>query len=222
MKNLQLGSHLSVSRGLYYHHAIYIGDNQVIHYSGFAEAFNKGCIEQTTLEKFLGGRDQFTVVNYPSNKVLYTNQQIVERAYRCLGEDHYNLVFNNCEHFACWCVTGEKRSEQVRKVMQHATNAAFSYYALQRYGLLATTSVPIATTVMTSTGTSVLTHATLGGTIGASTAAIALGTGATSSATVGMLGAAAIGVTSVAAAPVIITAGIGAAVIGGLFSLFND
>ena len=222
MKNLQLGSHLSVSRGLYYHHAIYIGDNQVIHYSGFAEPFNKGSIEQTTLENFLGGRDQFTVVNYPSNTVIYTNEEIVERAYRCLGEDDYNLLFNNCEHFACWCVTGEKRSEQVRKVMQHATNAAFSYYALQRYGLLATTSVPIATTAITSTGTSVLTHATLGGTIGASTAAIALGTGATSSATVGMLGAAAIGVTSVAAAPVIITAGIGAAVIGGLFSLFND
>ena len=222
MKNLQPGSHLSVSRGLYYHHAIYTGDNQVIHYSGFAEAFNKGSIEQTTLENFLGGRDQFTVVNYPSNTVIYTNEEIVERAYRCLGEDDYNLLFNNCEHFACWCVTGEKRSEQVRKVMQYATNAAFSYYALQRYGFLATTSVPIATSAMTSTGTSVLAHAAFGGTIGASTAAIALGTGATSSATVGMLGAAAIGVTSVAAAPVVITAGIGAAVIGGLFSLFND
>ncbi|MQW93373.1 hypothetical protein GHJ48_13410 [Acinetobacter sp. dk771] len=222
MKNLQPGSHLSVSRGLYYHHAIYTGDNQVIHYSGFSETFNKGSIEQTTLEKFLGGRDQFTVVNYPSNTVIYTNEEIVERACRCLGEDDYNLLFNNCEHFACWCVTGEKRSEQVRKVMQHATNAAFSYYTLQRYGLLATTSVPIATTAMTSTGTSVLTHAALGGTIGASTAAIALGTGATTSATVGMLGVAAIGVTSVAAAPVVITAGIGAAVIGGLFSLFNN
>lgn len=222
MQNLHPGSHLSVSRGVYDHHGIYIGNNQVIHYSGFAEAFNKGCIEQITLEKFLGGRDQFTVVNYPSNTVIYTNEEIVERAYRCLGKDDYNLLLNNCEHFACWCVTGEKRSEQVRKVMQHATNAAFSYYALQRYGLLATTSVPIATTAMTSTGTSVLTHAALGGTIGASTAAIALGTGATTSATVGMLGVAAIGVTSVAAAPVVITVGIGAAVIGGLFSLFNN
>lgn len=163
MEQLHLGSHLSVSRGFYDHHGIYIGNNQVIHYSGFAEAFNKGSIEQTTLENFLGGRDQFTVVNYPSNKVLYTNQQIVERAYRCLGEDHYNLVFNNCEHFACWCVTGEKRSEQVRNVMLHSSTAVLSYYALQKYGLLTTTSAPIATTVMTSTGTSVLTHAAAGG-----------------------------------------------------------
>ncbi len=222
MQNLHPGSHLSVSRGVYDHHGIYIGKNQVIHYSGFAEAFNKGCVEQTTLEKFLGGRDQFTVVNYRSNKVLYTNQQIVERAYRCLGEDHYNLVFNNCEHFACWCVTGEKRSEQVRTVMLHSSTAVLSYYAFQKYGLLTTTSAPIATTVMTSTGTSVLTYAAAGGAIGASTAAIALGTGVTTSATVGVLGATALGVTSLAAAPVVITAGIGAAVIGGLFSLFND
>jgi len=222
MEQLHPGSHLSVSRGFYDHHGIYIGNNQVIHYSGFAEAFNKGSIEQTTLENFLGGRDQFTVVNYPSNTVIYTNQQIIDRAYRCLGENDYNLVFNNCEHFACWCVTGEKRSEQVRTVMHHSSTAVLSYYALQKYGLLTTTSMPIATTVMTSTGTSALTHAAVGGTIGASTAAIALGTGATTTATVGILGATAIGVTSVAAAPIVITAGIGAAVIGGLFSLFND
>ncbi|MDM1022292.1 lecithin retinol acyltransferase family protein [Acinetobacter sp. VNK23] len=222
MQNLHPGSHLSVSRGVYEHHGIYIGNNQVIHYSGFAEAFNKGCIEQTTLENFLDGRDQFTVVNYPSNEVLYTNQQVVERAYRCLGEDNYNLIFNNCEHFACWCVTGEKRSEQVRTVMRQSSTAVLSYYTLRKYGLLTTTSAPIATTVMTSTGTSVLTHAATGGAIGASTAAIALGTGVTTSATVGVLGATALGVTSVAAAPVVITAGIGVAVIGGLFSLFSD
>lgn len=221
MQNLHSGSHLSVSRSLYTHPGIYIGNNQVIHYSGFAEAFKKGSIEQTTLENFLGGRDQFTVVNYPSTAAIYTSEEIVERAYKCLGEDNYNFLFNNCEHFACWCVTGEKRSEQVRAVMHQTSNAALSYYIMQRYGLLATTSAPIATTLMTSTGTSLLTHAAAGGAIGASTAAI-LGTGATTSATVGVLGTTALGVTSVAAAPLVITAGIGVAVIGGLFSLFDD
>lgn len=55
MKSLHPGSHLSVSKGLYDHHGIYTGDNQVIHYSGFSEAFKKGAIEKTTLEIFLGG-----------------------------------------------------------------------------------------------------------------------------------------------------------------------
>jgi hypothetical protein len=30
-----------------------------------------------------------------------------------LGEQNYNLLFNNCEHFAHWCKTGRHRSEQV-------------------------------------------------------------------------------------------------------------
>lgn len=46
------GSHLSVSKDTS-HHGIYIGNNQVIHYFGFSEAFKKGAIEQTTLENFL-------------------------------------------------------------------------------------------------------------------------------------------------------------------------
>lgn len=39
---------------------------------------------------------------------------IVYRALSCLGERKYDLLFNNCEHFACWAFTGEQRkSEQV-------------------------------------------------------------------------------------------------------------
>jgi hypothetical protein len=30
-----------------------------------------------------------------------------------LGEQNYNLLFNNCEHFAHWCKTGRHRSNQV-------------------------------------------------------------------------------------------------------------
>eukprot|EP00800_Vazella_pourtalesii_P006046 TRINITY_DN173_c0_g1_i1.p1 TRINITY_DN173_c0_g1~~TRINITY_DN173_c0_g1_i1.p1 ORF type:complete len:106 (+),score=22.17 TRINITY_DN173_c0_g1_i1:596-913(+) len=29
----------------------------------------------------------------------------------------YNLAFNNCEHFACFCATGVKRSGQVEKTV---------------------------------------------------------------------------------------------------------
>jgi hypothetical protein len=30
-----------------------------------------------------------------------------------IGEQNYNLLFNNCEHFAHWCKTGRHRSNQV-------------------------------------------------------------------------------------------------------------
>ena len=217
MKNLQPGSHLSVSRGLYYHHAIYTGDNQVIHYSGFAEAFKKGAIEQTSLESFLGGVDDFKVVNYPSHQNIYSPEEIVHRAQSCLGEDDYNLFFNNCEHFACWCVTGKSRSEQVQEIMRYTTNAVFSYYAFQKYQMLAAASVPITTMTTTPAVSSVLTNMALGGTVGMGTATV-LGTGAATSAAVGVLGVTAIGATTIAVAPVVITG----AIIGGLFSLFKD
>ena len=35
-----------------------------------------------------------------------------------LGEKEYNLVTNNCEHFAIWCKTGVSESSQVDKVLQ--------------------------------------------------------------------------------------------------------
>lgn len=44
---------------------------------------------------------------------LYSPKETVERAKSRLGEDKYNLAFNNCEHFAVWCKTGLKESSQV-------------------------------------------------------------------------------------------------------------
>jgi hypothetical protein len=32
-----------------------------------------------------------------------------------IGEQRYNLLFNNCEHFAHWCKTGRHRSAQVEE-----------------------------------------------------------------------------------------------------------
>jgi hypothetical protein len=37
----------------------------------------------------------------------------VHRARARLGEDRYNVLTNNCEHFCEWCVRGEPRSDQV-------------------------------------------------------------------------------------------------------------
>ncbi|MCG2575310.1 lecithin retinol acyltransferase family protein [Acinetobacter sp. ME22] len=223
MNTIQLGSHLCSSRGLYDHHGIYVGDNQVIHYSGFDEAFKKGAIKKTSLESFLGGSDDFKVVSYPSYQNIYSPEEIVHRAQSCLGEDDYNLFFNNCEHFACWCVTGKARSEQVQAIMRHTTNAVFSYYAFQRYQILAATaSAPITMMTTTPAVNSVLTSMALGGTVGIGAATLttsALGTGAVAgAAAVGVIGAAGVGAAAITVAPVMIAG----ALIGGLFSLFND
>ena len=47
--------------------------------------------------------------------------EIVEKARYYLKNpekwDEYSLVFNNCEHFATFCATGEKSSVQVQKTV---------------------------------------------------------------------------------------------------------
>jgi hypothetical protein len=41
----------------------------------------------------------------------------VDRALGRVGEDAYHVLINNCEHFAHWAATGEKRSPQVRRAV---------------------------------------------------------------------------------------------------------
>merc|ERR1711964_678232 len=42
-------------------------------------------------------------------------ESALQRARSRLDEKAYNIVFNNCEHFATWCADGRHSSEQVSK-----------------------------------------------------------------------------------------------------------
>ena len=46
----------------------------------------------------------------------------LRRAMGRLGEQDYNLLFNNCEHYATWCKTGRHRSGQVDSMLERARN----------------------------------------------------------------------------------------------------
>ena len=51
---------------------------------------------------------------------LYSNAATVARAIQCIGsqqERKYNLLNNNCEHFAMWCKTGKRQSWQAKDKM---------------------------------------------------------------------------------------------------------
>ena len=47
---------------------------------------------------------------------LYSPQETVERARSCIGQGEYDLLTQNCEHFAMWCKTGAKESAQVERL----------------------------------------------------------------------------------------------------------
>lgn len=122
-----LGDHIRVERhgGLYYHHGIYIGNNKVIHFAPLSGGeiinWSEAKVIETSLEDFLKD-GEIEVRQYTDDELmeLYSPKEIVQNAKHCLGYTNYNLIFNNCEHFANSCTTGKHRSPQVEELFASA------------------------------------------------------------------------------------------------------
>jgi hypothetical protein len=99
--------HLQAPRqhGLFMHHGIDLGDGTVAHYLEGRE------ILRSLRDDFSRGQP-ITAVDYPEGGCSPAGVTL-RRAMGRLGEQNYNLLFNNCEHFAHWCKTGRHRSSQV-------------------------------------------------------------------------------------------------------------
>jgi hypothetical protein len=99
--------HLQVPRqhGLFLHHGIDLGDGSVAHYLEGRE------ILRSPVADFSRG-EPVAVVAYAEG-TCSPARVTLRRAMGRLGEQNYNLLFNNCEHFAHWCKTGRHRSAQV-------------------------------------------------------------------------------------------------------------
>ena len=113
---LPLGAHLVTPRHGYAHHGIYVGRGMVVHYAGYCHRHQRGPVEELSLAAFAAGHG-ITVLKAPMAR--YGAVESVARARSRLGEDHYRLLTNNCEHFCTWCLYGESRSEQVRHCLMH-------------------------------------------------------------------------------------------------------
>ena len=139
------GDRLRVKRRLagpvcYRHHGIDVGDGTVIHASPDdpARLFGGGRVVRTSLEEFTNGESIEVVNDLPA---VFPPEEIVARAMRHLNREGYCPVVDNCEHFATWCATGERRSRQVDAVMagvgRFATAAATVLVARSAVGLAA-------------------------------------------------------------------------------------
>lgn len=93
--------------GLYKHYGIDCGDGTVIHYRKPSEV-----IERTSMATFSRGNPVY-VAEY-ARGFCFVPDVVVERAESRLEERQYNLLFNNCEHFANWCKTGISDSKQIK------------------------------------------------------------------------------------------------------------
>ena len=119
--SLKKGDIIFVDKGLYKHYGIYAGNGMVIHYSDKNSNFGTDIkIRETSLDNFACGCETKVCHLDEAKYSLYSGEETVKRAYSRLGEKEYNLIFNNCEHFAVWCKTGISDSEQVNKVITTA------------------------------------------------------------------------------------------------------
>lgn len=115
---LEYGDIVGMNRGIYQHYGIYTGGREVIHYAAKKGDFGGDvCIQKTTIDKFTSEGGGFFVIDFPpegyENITIFSPEETVARAKSRLGENKYDLVFNNCEHFALWCKTGISDSTQV-------------------------------------------------------------------------------------------------------------
>jgi hypothetical protein len=127
--------HIMVRRSGYYHHGIQVDAKAVIHFTGEPGSKSNAAILETSLEEFLNGGSK-EIVAYGET---LEPTDILENARARIGETGYNLIFNNCEHFAFWCMTGKHESDQVVKVAG-TSSAAIGAGALTGGGLAAVSS----------------------------------------------------------------------------------
>ncbi|WP_354670015.1 lecithin retinol acyltransferase family protein [Paenibacillus sp. BSR1-1] len=83
---------------------------------------------KTSIDEFLDGEEEYFSVDFDEFEEtieslglsLYTPEETIKRAYKKInqGEGSYNLIFNNCEHFAFWCKTGVKYSQQINQILK--------------------------------------------------------------------------------------------------------
>ena len=140
-KKPAMGDHIRVNRGLYCHHGIYVSDSEVIHFTGNENDsildWSKPEVISSDLDYFLKG-DTLEVKEYTDDELedLYPVDHIVQYARTCLGDKGYNLVFNNCEHFANTCTLGRFRSKQVEKVFSTLFDKGPVVYGGKNMGLI--------------------------------------------------------------------------------------
>jgi len=140
------GDHLEVSRWLYRHHGVYVGDDRVVQFGGRILDKPRARIEEVSLAQFERG-GVARVVDHTKERFLrmwgmtetLPPQRILARA-RCLVETQphgvYNLLGRNCETVALWCATGvgESMQRQRFQVVNATIGAVAALYTSWLFG----------------------------------------------------------------------------------------
>ena len=127
----QSGDLLRVKRNAgYYHFGIASSKNTIVHFTGadgdLAPDNGGIMIRETSLKKFLNG-DELQAKN--SCKSPFKPKEIIARARSFIGQTTfrgkpYNIVTNNCEHFARYVFEGSAESLQTEVTVDNVKKTA--------------------------------------------------------------------------------------------------
>jgi hypothetical protein len=122
-----LGAHMVTPRRGYTHHGIYVGLGRVVQYGGLSHGLNRDPVQEVSLSQFSQGRPIWLRLE---ESRWSSRDEVARRARSRLGENRYNLLTNNCEHFSEWCVRGEHRSYQVDELIARYLRARHGFITL--------------------------------------------------------------------------------------------
>lgn len=113
------GGMVRVSRGKYCHYGICVAPDRIIHFAtpngdGFDSPADATVCE-TTLSGFaLGNFVECLDLDRDERKFTFSAKETAERAVSALGESGYDVLSNNCRHFANRCLYGNSNGPKDR------------------------------------------------------------------------------------------------------------
>ena len=116
--DLYPGAHIRCKVGNFYHHGIYIGNDEVVQFGlPFDMLVDAKDIKviKSPISDFCGDNDFIEVYCYSKKelKQKFSDEQIIANALSHVGDAGYSIIKNNCEHFANLCIFGKKISDQI-------------------------------------------------------------------------------------------------------------
>ena len=129
-KDLLTNIHPKLEEYVPSHHAVFIGNNNIIHYNG-----GHNTNDPRDASVVCDSLDNFTQSAKKRNSPIFCHihqdaddsQTIKERSLKMIGKKNYNILSNNCEHLVNYCITGEKKCYQTEKILQDTLHSSLKY-----------------------------------------------------------------------------------------------
>jgi hypothetical protein len=106
----------------YYHYGIFASESEVIQFGLPNDPLRSSeqiRVLSTDVITFLQGGDlEVMVPDTQSRRQMRRPEQIVAIARERIGEGGYNIIHNNCEHFASDCVFGQPHSSFLQDIRE--------------------------------------------------------------------------------------------------------